>query len=394
MTTKKSVECWTTAATLRGHIEDVADISWSADGTKLASAGIDHSVIIWDVKEAKKIAHCQNHSHYCQGVAMDPFGVLVASLSADRSLRFYSEFKKKGNERFKPKATSNKIQLPGYDRPVRLWWDDTLPGFVRRLTWSPDGLLCAAPSGEINPAPLPLNKEDQKENIIEERTEIEKSQKKDCVCIYTRGNYRDPAFLLTTPDPSMVTRWCPKLFALREDVQNVTNLAYRMIFAVSTTDSVIFYDTQTMKPCARISDIHYANMTDLAWSHDGLNLFVASRDGYVTRITFSENELGDTYSKSISDVLELVRVNLFSDLNETEEPENEAKVVSLDRLSPALEKMKLKSNPSTPIQTKPIKAAKNKKRIGLTPVQDDPKKTPEKKTKKKIQFTTISSTPQ
>ena len=49
---------------------------------------------------------------------------------------------------------------------------------MRRLTWSPDGLLCAAPSGEINPAPLPLNKEDQKENIIEERTEIEKSQVK------------------------------------------------------------------------------------------------------------------------------------------------------------------------------------------------------------------------
>ena len=51
---EKSVECWTTAATLRGHIEDVADISWSADGTKLASAGIDHSVIIWDVKEVQK----------------------------------------------------------------------------------------------------------------------------------------------------------------------------------------------------------------------------------------------------------------------------------------------------------------------------------------------------
>ena len=52
-----------------------------------------------------------------------------------------------------------------------------------------------------------------------------------------------------------------------------------MIFAVSTTDSVILYETQTMTPIARIADIHYANMTDLAWAHDGNTLFVSSRDG-------------------------------------------------------------------------------------------------------------------
>ena len=34
---------------------------------------------------------------------------------------------------------------------MRLWWDDTLPGFVRRLSWSPDGLLLAAPGAELNP---------------------------------------------------------------------------------------------------------------------------------------------------------------------------------------------------------------------------------------------------
>ena len=48
---ENSVECWITSQTLRGHIEDVSDLSWSRDGTKLASSGIDHSVIIWDAKE-------------------------------------------------------------------------------------------------------------------------------------------------------------------------------------------------------------------------------------------------------------------------------------------------------------------------------------------------------
>ena len=49
----ESKECWTTVHTLRGHIEDVSDLSWSADGSRLASSGIDHSVIIWDAKEVR-----------------------------------------------------------------------------------------------------------------------------------------------------------------------------------------------------------------------------------------------------------------------------------------------------------------------------------------------------
>ena len=50
-----------------------------------------------------------------------------------------------------PYVLFSAIQPEGYERPVRLWWDDTLPGFVRRLSWSPDGLFLAAPSAELNP---------------------------------------------------------------------------------------------------------------------------------------------------------------------------------------------------------------------------------------------------
>ena len=46
---EESTECWANYKTLRGHIEDVSDLSWNGTGTKLASCGIDHTVIIWDV---------------------------------------------------------------------------------------------------------------------------------------------------------------------------------------------------------------------------------------------------------------------------------------------------------------------------------------------------------
>ena len=41
---------------------------------------------------------------------------------------------------------------------------------MRRLTWSPDGLLLACPSGEINPPPV--NKED-KDDIKSENVKME-----------------------------------------------------------------------------------------------------------------------------------------------------------------------------------------------------------------------------
>ena len=78
----------------------------------------------------------------------------------------------------------------------------------------------------------------------------------------------------------MVTRWSPKLYELRPDVQsNIFNLDYFMLFAVSTTDSVTIYETQQMQPVAKITDIHYANMTDMSWAPNGKSLFVSSRDG-------------------------------------------------------------------------------------------------------------------
>ena len=49
---------------------------------------------------------------------------------------------------------------------------------MRRLTWSPDGLLLACPSGEINPPPV--NKED-KDDIKSENVKMETNVKLESV---------------------------------------------------------------------------------------------------------------------------------------------------------------------------------------------------------------------
>lgn len=68
-----------------------------------------------------------------------------------------------------------------------------------------------------------------------------------------------------------------------------------MVFAVATKCSVCLYDTQQKMPFGLISNIHYARLTDLAWSSDGRVLVVSSSDGFCTLITFSDDELGTLY---------------------------------------------------------------------------------------------------
>lgn len=82
---------------IRRHLEDVYDLCWSPDGTALISGSVDQSVILWSLDlsvEGASGGTCKSvvlrdHKHYVQGVAWDPLGVYVASLSSDRSCRIY-----------------------------------------------------------------------------------------------------------------------------------------------------------------------------------------------------------------------------------------------------------------------------------------------------------------
>lgn len=44
-------ENWTVEKSLRKHLGDVTDLSWSADSNYLLSASIDSTAVLWDVKK-------------------------------------------------------------------------------------------------------------------------------------------------------------------------------------------------------------------------------------------------------------------------------------------------------------------------------------------------------
>lgn len=78
-------EHWNSLKVLRGHIEDVNDLSWSLDSNYLASSSLDNSIIFWNVDNGKKMFIVNDFTKgFPQGVTWDPLSKYVASIGSDR----------------------------------------------------------------------------------------------------------------------------------------------------------------------------------------------------------------------------------------------------------------------------------------------------------------------
>uniref|UniRef100_A0A665U216 CAF1B/HIR1 beta-propeller domain-containing protein n=1 Tax=Echeneis naucrates TaxID=173247 RepID=A0A665U216_ECHNA len=271
-------ESWSVVKTLRGHIEDVYDICWTRDGNFMVSGSVDNTAIMWDINKGQKLCILNDHKSYVQGVTWDPQGQYVATLSCDRVMRVYSTHTKK--KAFCISKMSSGPLAEGEVKQYRIFHDDSMRSFFRRLSFTPDGSFLLAPAGcvEID------------ENII------------NTTYIFSRKSLKRPIAHLPCPTKAtLAVRCCPVYFELRtkkgEDgsvqaLPNIFQLPYRMVFAVASEDSIFLYDTQQALPFGLVSNIHYHTLSDLTWSRDGSFLAVSSTDGYCSFLSFSPGELG------------------------------------------------------------------------------------------------------
>ncbi|XP_005526622.1 PREDICTED: chromatin assembly factor 1 subunit B [Pseudopodoces humilis] len=272
-------ENWAVVKTLRGHLEDVYDICWTSDGNYMASASVDNTAIMWDVNKGQKVSIFNEHKSYVQGVTWDPLGQYIATLSCDRVLRVYSTQTKR--------VAFNVTKMPsgsgaeGEARSFRMFHDDSMKSFFRRLSFTPDGSYLLTPAGCVESG----------ENVT------------NTTYVFSRNNLKRPVGHLPCPGKgTLAVRCCPVYFELRgasaKDETNpksppaLFNLPYRLVFAVASEDSVLFYDTEQSFPFGYVSNIHYHTLSDISWSSDGSFLAISSTDGYCSFVTFEEDELG------------------------------------------------------------------------------------------------------
>lgn len=171
-----------------------------------------------------------------------------------------------------------------------LYHNETLQSFFRRLTFSPDGSILVTTCGIYKP-----NAENGKDEI------------QNTVYVYTRaGLNKGPVVHLPgLRKPAIVVRFSPVRYALFETSSNrqpdksegadvnVFSLPYRMLFAIATQDSILIYDTQRLKCVVVVTSIHYAVITDVAWSSDGRTVFVSSNDGFISCVVLGEDIVGE-----------------------------------------------------------------------------------------------------
>jgi chromatin assembly factor 1 subunit B len=347
---------WRTSAVLRGHSDDVQDLAWAPEGAGIVTGSVDNECIVWDVPKAKGALRLRGHTHYVQGVGWDPHGEYVVSQSGDRTARVFAsrgmgaeqkmlsarwckhlacqKVLKSADSVPDPKeetrvrvrnsdeATEEAPKAADGEKPPRapLFHDDTMGSFFRRPAWSPCGSFLAVPAGV--------------------HREHAGAKEQHCTYIYARDAFHRPTLRLPGIAPAVCVRFSPVFYERKGDAFSAKtrprtpekkdaqcfdavdapaltgddtadakahgvsdasapnlgssiDLPFRVLFAVCTTDTVAVYDSGSDAPVAFVGGLHYAAITDAAWSPDGYTLVVSSSDGYCSVLQFSEREIGE-----------------------------------------------------------------------------------------------------
>lgn len=311
----EDLETWQHFKVLRGHVEDVCDLTWSNDGKFLLSGSVDNSAILWDINKGIKIWCSDLIKGYVQGVAIDPHNEFMAAISTDRTLRIYNFEDRRMLLATRRMNIKNKFKA--------FFCDDTVQTFCRRLEFSPDGQFLIAPTSRMVEREKPQAKQaaktgDQQQADGEDREAEPKKPSSDAAdktgataasppakptnifLVFRRTSWNKPIMYYPTGrEVALCARFSPVAYQLRASEQNFWNIPYRIVFAVATTRSVLIFDSQHAAPIAYISQIHLARLTDLSWSQDGRMLMVSSYDGYTTMIMFDKDEIGEVYTEPL-----------------------------------------------------------------------------------------------
>src|SRR5262249_56851577 len=74
---------------LRAHTDSVFAAAFHPDGTRLATAGRDRAIWLWDLARGEDVARLQGHASYVWSLAFSPDRATLVSGSGDSTLRLW-----------------------------------------------------------------------------------------------------------------------------------------------------------------------------------------------------------------------------------------------------------------------------------------------------------------
>lgn len=280
-----NVENWVRYKTPLSHNSDICSLCWSPDSKRFAIVSNDESFAIYEANTGRRLWHMRSYRRFPNGVAWDPRGKYIVTMSTDRKLDILCG--KKGtrliciqNVRL-PETVLRKSNLTVGS--YKLFHDDQLMSFSRIPDFSPDGELLIAPSGIL---------ETGSSNVL--GTYIFRRHE------FSKGR---PAAFIPSSKATFRISCCPILYKLHKKVVgNPLKLPYRIVWAALTKNTVYIFDSQLCRCVACATNLQYDTLTDMSWSPDGRVLMICSLEGYISFIRFDEVALGEKYTEKIPEL--------------------------------------------------------------------------------------------
>jgi WD40 repeat protein/tRNA A-37 threonylcarbamoyl transferase component Bud32 len=150
------------------HKFSANSVSYSPDGTRIASGSGDMTIKIWDASTGTELSTLNGHEHVISSVSFSPNGTRIASGSRDKSIKIWDASTGtelttlKGHEdfvntvSFSPNGT--RIASGSDDKTIRIWDASTgaklttlkgHTGGVTSVNFSPDGTRIASGSSDL-----------------------------------------------------------------------------------------------------------------------------------------------------------------------------------------------------------------------------------------------------
>ena len=157
----------------------------------------------------------------------------------------------------------------------KMYENEELNSFFRRLAFSPDSKLLLTPTG--------INIKDQDETTH-------------CVYGYHTEYLKSGPFMLLNnfKKATICVKFSPLCY-------ESSSKPYKFVYGVATLDEIVFYDTDSDVPLGLVGKLHYGGITDFSWSLDGEFIVISSGDGFCSVVQFDVSEFG-TVIEPVTDI--------------------------------------------------------------------------------------------